>query len=337
MRDFWRASGYALLDRDEAGRLVVTDDFLRAYLGRPEVQPVAESCAAELALHGELLKTPRLAVSPSRIAAIADADAAENYRVLLDFRDRLIAASTVEGCYLSLFEDERVPVPPLFVDQLAQVVLRGMLDGADDPLRARAAELLFRRQKVQIVEGAVLMADEETVAMYATSGGYGSLGELVAQSQTPLRRVELDVLDEANGAAYWEREERHDTVLNVTFGQPGLDALCRVLEGWIEHFLGVAASIQPVETIRDHLWVWHIGLDVEGTAILNDLYNGVDVDEDTLYRILSLFRLEIEDRSLVLPEVAGRPLYLAMAMSADNTLRLKPQNLLVNLPLAAAT
>lgn len=337
MRDFWRASGYALLDRDEAGKLVVTDDFLRAYLRRPEVVPVAESCAAERALHGELLERPRLEVPAERRAEIADPDARENYRILLDFRDRLVAASTLERCYLSLFEGERVPVPPLFVDQLAEVVLRGMLEGVEDPLRARAAELLFRHQKVSIVEGAVLLADRETVEMYATSGGYGGLGELVAQSQTPLRQVELDVLDDANPELYWEREERHDTVLNVTFGQPGLDALCRVLEHWIEHFLGVDASIQPVETIRDQHWVWHIGLDVEGTAILNDLYNGVEVDEATLYRILSLFRLEIGDPSLVAPEIAGRPLYLAMAMTDDNILRLKPQNLLVNLPLAAAT
>ena len=61
------------------------------------------------------------------------------------------------------------------------------------------------------------------------------------------------------------------------------------------------------------------------------------MDEATIYRILSLFRLEIGDPSLVAPEIAGRPLYLAMAMTEDNILRLKPQNLLVNLPLAAAT
>jgi len=31
--------------------------------------------------------------------------------------------------------------------------------------------------------------------------------------------------------------------------------------------------------------------------------------------------------------VAGRPVYLGMAMNAKGKLRLKPQNLLVNLPL----
>ena len=336
MRDFWRHSGYHLLRRDEDGKLGVTDEFLRAYFRRPEIRPVDESCAAERALHQELLAQPRLALPAERLAAIADADGRENYRVLLDFRDRLVEAETVERCYLSLFECERVPVPPLFVDQLAHVVLRSILDGIDDPLRLRAAEALFRTQKVNIVDGAVMLADEEIVEMYTATGGFGTLGQLVVQAQTPLRQVDLDVLGESNGDIYWGRDERHDTVLNVTFGQPGLDALCRVLEAWTEHFLGVGVSIQPVETIRDEHWLWHIGLDVEGTAILNDLYNGVEVDESRLYRILSLFRLEMDNPGLAAPDIAGRSVYLAMAMTPDNILRLKPQNLLVNLPLAAA-
>ncbi len=48
-----------------------------------------------------------------------------------------------------------------------------------------------------------------------------------------------------------------------------------------------------------------------------------------------VFRLEFADPSLMLPRVAGRPVYLAMAMDESKMLRLKPQNLLVNLPLAA--
>ena len=31
-RDFWLACGHHLLDRDAAGRLLVTDEFLKAYL-----------------------------------------------------------------------------------------------------------------------------------------------------------------------------------------------------------------------------------------------------------------------------------------------------------------
>ncbi len=337
MREFWRAAGLHLLERDGEGRLLVTDDFLRAYFLRPEVQPVAESCAAEHALHQALLEDPRRPVSAAQIAQLADPDARENYEVVLDFRDRLLAADTLERCYLSFFEEARVPVPPLFLDQLAQVILRNILAEVEDPMRLRAAELLFRAQKVSFPEGAVMLADMETVDMYATTGGFGGLGQLLAESRTPMKRVDLDVLSEANAALYWQREERHDTALNISFGQPGLDALCRVLEAWVAHFLGVRTSIQPVQQIRDEHWVWHIGLDREGSAILNDLYAGTEVDEERLGRILSLFRLEIDDPTLVLPEVAGRPIYLAMATGPDNVLRLKPQNLLVNLPLAPLT
>jgi hypothetical protein len=36
----------------------------------------------------------------------------------------------------------------------------------------------------------------------------------------------------------------------------------------------------------------------------------------------------------MLAAVSGRPVYLAMAMDEKNQLKLKPQNLLLNLPLA---
>jgi hypothetical protein len=187
---------------------------------------------------------------------------------------------------------------------------------------------------VSLQDGAVLLADGETVEMLATTGGFGSLGRLVAEAQTPLRQVELDVLDETNGAAYWDRDERHDTVLDLSFARPGLDALCRVLEAWGGHFLESEVSIVPVQAIRDERWVWHVGLDAEATAILNALYNGDDVAEERLARLISLFRLEFATPADMRPDLAGRPVYLGLAMTAQKSLRLKPQNLLVNLPLA---
>ena len=99
MADFWRDSGYHLLTRDSRGHLAVTDDFLRAYIQRPEMRPVEESCDAERALHEALLKNPREAVSAARLDELADPDAVENYRVVLGFRDRLLAAGTLEECY----------------------------------------------------------------------------------------------------------------------------------------------------------------------------------------------------------------------------------------------
>jgi hypothetical protein len=107
-----------------------------------------------------------------------------------------------------------------------------------------------------------------------------------------------------------------------------------VLERWIAHFLGVAVTIVPERRIDDDRWVWHVGLDAEASGILNDLYNRVEVDEARMGRLLSLFRLEFADRNDMRPAIAGRPVYLAMAMDASSRLRLKPQNLLLNLPLA---
>jgi hypothetical protein len=338
MRDFWHDSGYHLLTETAEGRLGVSDDFLRAYLMRPEIRPVEESCAAERALHESLMADPRRAVSEPEIAQLQDPDAQDNYRVVLGFRDYLLDAGDIEASYLGCFTGPAgAQVPPLFLDQMAHVILRHILDGTGDGLRARAAELLFREQRITIQDGNILSADAETVEMYAASGGFGALGQLISEAQTPLRSVELEVLDERNPDLYWGRDQAYDTVLNLSFAGGGLDALCRVLEAWVRHFLAIEVNIQPVQKIRDERWVWHVGLDAEGSALLNDLYTGEEVDEARMTRLLSLFRLEFGDSRVMRRSIAGRPVYLAMAMSEDSRLRLKPQNLLVSLPLAEPT
>jgi hypothetical protein len=337
MPDFWQRSGYHLLDRDGTGRLVVTGDFLRAYFDRPEIRPIETSCAEEIALHRDLMADPLMCVPCQRLAALADPDVRENYQVVLAFRGQLTRHPTLEAFYLDRARGDRGPaVPPLFLDHIVQVVLRGILDGCDDPLRLRAAELLFRTQKVTVTEGTVMMADEETVEMRAAQNGTGLGGALLADDAPAAVSVELDVLNAENKATYWQRSDRFDTVFEAGLERFGLDALSRVLECWVDHFLGVAVSIQPVARIRDERWRWHVGLDAEASAILNDLYEGREVDEARLARNLALFRLEFRDAAVVAPEVAGRPVYLGMAMTVDGRLRLKPQNLLVNLPITAA-
>ena len=107
-----------------------------------------------------------------------------------------------------------------------------------------------------------------------------------------------------------------------------------MLERWIAHFLQLEVKIQTDREIVDEHWVWHVGLDAQASGILNDLYNGAEVDEERMRRLMCLFRLEFVNSSDMLAEVAGRPVYLAMAMDERNQLRLKPQNLLLNLPLA---
>jgi hypothetical protein len=335
--DFWRGSGWRLLERDARGRHLPTDDFLRAYLLRPELVPVEESCSAERALHASVIEAPRRPVTPVHMVALKDPDARENWGVFLAFRERLLRHGTLEDAYLDLVLDPSPAIPPLLLDQLAHAILRGILNGRGaDGLRLRAAECLFRTQKVTVRDGAVMLADEEMVEMHAASGGLGGLGRLLVEAGAPLRTVELDVIADDNAAGYAARSDRFDTVLDVSFTRPGLDALCRVLEEWVAHFLDISVSIQPLQTVRDERWAWHTGLDAEATGLLNDLYQGKDPGEARLSRLISLFRLEFRDASLVRPGLAGRPVYLGMARDARDRLRLKPQNLLVNLPLAGA-
>jgi hypothetical protein len=341
--EFWQSSGYRLVEVDAERRLKATDDFLRAFLLRPEILPVEDSCAAEIALHEALLETPRLPVPEARLAALADPDAQDNYRSLLAFRDRLLAQPSLEAAYLDLVRRGAAGVPPLFLDQLAHVILRHVLRDCGDPLRLRAGELLFREQKVTLQDGRVMLADEETVEMQAAAAGRlglaseVSLARLLEPGEAPTRSVELDVLDEGNAELYWARSDHFDSVLDLSFTRPGLDALCRVLEVWVLHFTGAAVAIQPVQQIRDERWVWHVGLDVEASAILNDLWDGRAVDDTRRAQLLALFRLEFREPDDMLARVRGRPVYLGLAMTGARRLKLKPQNLLLNLPLTGAT
>ena len=334
MPDYWPSSGYRLLTVGADGRLTLTDDFLRVFLARPELAPVRESCAGELALHDALVAAPRSAIAAGRLTALADPDARDNYAIWLRFRDRLAAAPSIEAAYVALFRDG-VDVPPLFVRQLTEILLRHILGENAPPMQARAAEMLFRVQRIALFDdGAVMAGDDEAAALYATTGGFGSLGELLQQNRTPLRTVDFDVLDDANADSYWTRDERRDLAVSLNRGRPALDALCRVLERWIAHFTGAAVAIRPQREIDDRRWVWHVGLDAEASALLNDLYNRVEVGDERMGRLMCLFELTFADPADMRPAIAGRPVYLAMAMDAERRLKLKPQNLLLNLPLS---
>jgi hypothetical protein len=332
--EFWRNSGFHLLERDAAGWLRVTDDFLRAYYLRPEIHPVEESGPLERGLHAALMAEPRLRVAEKELKSLEDADMQENYRVLLRWRDRLLAAGTAEGAYMALFKGA-VDVPPMFVDQLAHVILRNVLDGTDDPLRLRAGELFFREQKATIKDGHVLLADLETVEMHASGHRYGSIGRLLVEAQGELGAADLDVLDSANAALYWDRESKHDTVVSFTFGRPALDAFARVVEKWVRHFLAMDVRVKPIRQIEEPRWAWHVGLDAESTAILNELWAGTEVDAGRMRNILALFALRFEDPAAMRGDIAGRDVYLALS-AEDGVVRMKPQNLLLNLPLNEA-
>ena len=313
----------------------MTDDYLRAYFLRPEVHPVEESGPREHELHASLMAAPRRTVAEAEINGVEDADARDNYRVVLRFRDRLVDAGTIEACYMGLFKGP-IDVPPLFIEQMVHVILRNVLDGCDDPLRLRAAEVLFRDQKATIQEGHALLADAETVEMHAAGSRYGSIGRLIVEAQGALGKVDLDVLDRANAALYWQRESRYDTVISLTYGRPALDALGAVLQSWIRHFLGLEVRVKPIRRIDEARWAWHVGLDAESTAILNELWAGGEVEQGRMQRILALFALTFEDPASMRTDIAGRTVYLALSANEEGVVRTKPQNLLTNLPLHEA-
>ena len=309
----------------------MTDDFLRAYYLRPEIHPVEESGDGERRVHAALMEDPRRSID---LAAIEDPDARDNYRIVLDFRRKLLEAGTVEGCYLALFRAP-IDIPPMFIDQLAHVVLRNVLDGTDDPLKLRAGELFFRDQKATIQDGHVLLADLETVEMHASGHRYGSIGRLIVEAQGELATADLDVLDRNNAALYWERESRHDTVISLTYGRPALDALCRVIEAWVFHFLKTEVRVTPIRKIDEERWAWHIGLDAESSELLNELWGGREIEQGRMRNILALFALEFADARAMRAEIRGRTVYLALA-AEDGVVKMKPQNLLLNLPVHEA-
>lgn len=185
MHSFWPSSGFGELERNERGWLLPTDGYLRLFLARPELALVPESCKAELALHAALVASPSKPVSPNELEALRDADARDSYTLFLRFRDGLLAAGSLEACYLS-----------------------------------------------------------------------------------------------------------HGLVFTMTRARSGLKALAGVLQKWVRHFLGVAVSIKPLQKIDDDAWRWHVGLDAQASALLNDLYEGRDIEPGRMQRLVSLFRLD---------------------------------------------
>ena len=328
MRDFWASSGHHLTDRDIGGGVVVTDEFLKAYLARPELNPPAEACAAERALHSALLADPRHRVAREEIAAIRDSDARENWELMLAFRERLLRQRTLEAAYLDLIRHGIGKTPPLFLNQLVHLILRNALDGCEDPFVLRAAELLFRPQRVTSHEGSLIAADDEMIAGVGTA----PLSPLVSMLG-PSAAAGIDVLGDENAHTYWARSDAFDMALDVTAGRRGLAKLGEVVASWVRHMLTVDVDIEPFTQMRDVSFNWYLGLDAIGTQIGNTLWQGHDLDESSRSSVIGLYRLRFMDPGVVVESVRGEPVYLILAMTPDKVLHMKPQNLLTGLPL----
>ena len=277
---------------------------------------------------------PSRAIRAEELGLIKDADARENYIHFLKLRKSLLDAVTVERFYLEAFRKGVMDIPPVFLDMAAHAITRSLLDGIADIYEIRAGEMLFRRQRVSTDGGQVLAADAETIQLFSDTGGFGRVGRLLAQQGTPLASVNMDVLSHENSQLYWLREDRYAYLLDLTRGRAGEQALARLLSRWVKHFLGLEVVLESLGKVEDEAWRWHTGLDVESTAILNDLYEGREVDAERQQRLILLYRLTFADAREMRQDVAGKPIYVGIAISQDNVLKLKPQNLLLNLPLA---
>jgi hypothetical protein len=328
MRDFWLSSGHHLLDRHEGGGLVPTDQFLKLYLARPELTPPDDACVVERTLHAALLAEPRRPVSGDEIAAIADPDARENYQLLINWRDHLLAHATLEAAYVALVRSGFGTTPPLFLNQLVHVILRNILDGCDDPFMLRAAEMLFRAQRVTVHEGTLLAADEERVSGPASR----PVSPLVSMLGLE-RSVDIDVLNDANAESYWERSDAFDMALDLGGGRRGLAALGEVLRRFIAHLLAVEVTVEPLIEVTNAPFTWYVGLDAAGTKIGDTLWNGEALDESARGQIVGLFRLTFADPAQVAGKAADDSVYLILAMTPDQLLRMKPHNLIAGLPI----
>lgn len=335
--EFWVSSGHHMTHRTTGGGLAVTDELILAYLARPELVPPAEACEAERALHADLLREPRRPVSAAMIAGLADADARENWTFMIGFRDRLIAAKTVEAGYAAIIRAGAAGMPPLFLNQMVHLILRNALDGCEDPFVLRAAECFFRPQKASLRDETLLLADLDLVEGFEEERRALMHSSPLAAMMGKEAGAELEVMTDENAASYWSASDAFGFAMNLGANPRTRDALARTIETWVRHMLGVEVRVEPVARVEDQDWRWFVGLTQDGTAIGNALWKGETLDPTAGARIAALFRLDFADAGDADARLAGHPVYLIMALADDMTLRIKPQNLLNGLPLARRT
>ena len=303
---------------DTASDLVGT--FLRGILASPQLALVPESCASEVVLHKALRAEPLRAVTASELAAIEDADARENYAFYQRLQTEAQAAGGLKAYYWQLIQGEVSVVPLEVMDVMVEVLTNDMLDASVEAnlerqapekniaIQYAAAEWFYKRQAVHLEDGRVV--------------------------HDPARDSVREPLDLSHGMV---NELSHGLLFRLSNANSGLKALTQVLEKWVTYMLAdrleLEVTIKSMPKVDDAAWRWHIGLEATSTAILNDLYVSNEVSPERLGQLISLFKLEFKNPALVQADVAGKPVYLGLAMDANGHVKIKPHNLLLNLPL----
>lgn len=166
----------------------------------------------------------------------------------------------------------------------------------------------------------MLLGDEEVV------GGRSPTPVLSLMSMLGVTTdAQVDVLGEANADTYWQRSDQFDMALDLTGGGPGPAALADAMTRWVSHLLGVEVVIEPLTELRDAKLTWYVGLDAEATKIGDRLWHGDALAERNAARVLALFGLSFADASLVADDLQRDPIYLIIAMTVDQKVRMKPQ------------
>jgi hypothetical protein len=240
----------------------------------------------------------------------------------------LLTATSIEQAYLTLIRGDLSATPPLFMTQLVHVIVRNTLHGCTDPLTIRAAELLFRPQRVTYHNNTILLADAEAIATHEQQRRASPLLAMLA----PQAVAELTILTPETADLYWQRSDAFDMVLDLGGAPSGRHALANALKLWLRHMLRIEATIEPIQALTDPDWRWFIGLDTEATRIGNALWHGETAE--AAERLLALFRLVPDSTTPLQTDMAGHPIYLMLAANAEALVRLKPHNLLTGLPLA---
>jgi hypothetical protein len=327
--DFWLSSGHILLDVTEDGYLAVTDAFLKAYLARPELMPPPEACNAERDLHGKLMIAPAAVIHRDEVTAIEDADARENWKVMLDFRDVLLKAGTLERAYIELVQQGVGRTPPLFLGQLVHAIARQAFADCEDALVLRAAELFFRSQRVTVHNGAMMLADEDVIEQRQRRIDTAPLLAMFAGEN-----ANMDVLTRHDLSDYRARSDRFDFIIEFGSLDGGRAAFAKAIALWVRHLLGFDIDVEPIARIEDTNVRWLLGLDAEATALGNAVWHGEKLKDEDANRLIAFFRLAPSARSPFREAVRGYPVYLLLAMDGDRVVRVKPQNLITGLPLA---
>ena len=237
----------------------------------------------------------------------------------------------------ALFRDG-VDVPPLLVHQLTADPAAPH-PGRAAPIRceARVAEMLFRPQKIAVRDDGAVMAADETDGRALRDDrrlrqpGRAPAAEPDADAHRRSRRRSTRPTPRRTGTATSATTSRSAS----TAGRPALAALCRVLERWIAHFLGVAVAIRAAARDRRQA----LGLarrprrrgERAAERPVQSRRRRRRADGPAPLSVRARLR---ESRRHARRRSPGGPSISRWRWTPTSRLKLKPQNLLLNLPLA---